>query len=234
MSGTTLAKWSAALRSAVLPPRTPARRRFHLWGRTSGLVSGLTCAAFAVQVGLSAGALGCQKAPAEPLPATTGAPTAFVVPPRTATPDVSAAPPPPPAPASPCPADPDKAPELATAQLSIDSGPVLTVELARTPKEAERGLMYRTSMAEDHGMLFYLGTREDHAFWMHNTCIPLDILFIDELGTIVGIKEDVPILNDQPRSVGRMSTHVLEVNGGWCRRHGVRAGQKLLFPKVSK
>lgn len=83
-------------------------------------------------------------------------------------------------------------------------------------------------------MLFYLGTRDDHAFWMRNTCIPLDLLYVDADGTIVGILEDVPILNDDQRAVGRPSTHVLEVNGGWCRRHGVRIGQKLLFPGRSK
>ena len=225
MSGTTLAKWSAALRSVVLPPRTPVRRRFLFVAAT------VTVAAL-----VSAGALGCQKAPAEPLPAATGAPTAFVVPPRPAatTADLEASTPPAKPVARPCPVDPDRSPELPTAQLSIESGPTLTVELAKSAKDAERGLMYRTSMPEEHGMLFYLGTREDHAFWMHNTCISLDILFVDELGTIVGILEDVPVLNDQPRGVGRMSTHVLEVNGGWCRRHGVRTGQKLLFPKLSK
>jgi uncharacterized membrane protein (UPF0127 family) len=89
-------------------------------------------------------------------------------------------------------------------------------------------------MDEDRGMLFFLGRREEHTFWMHNTCIPLDMLFIDHDGTIVGILEDVPTLNDDPRTVGRDSTHVLEVNAGWCRRHGVRVGQRLLLPALPK
>lgn len=172
-------------------------------------------------------ACACQKTPAEPAAATTGAPTTFSVPPRAAAAPLAETPK---DRAAACPADPENGATLATAPLRFESGQTLTVELARTPHETERGLMYRTSMPEDHGMLFYLSERDDHSFWMHNTCISLDMLFVDELGTIVGILEEVPTLNDEPRGVGRMSTHVLEVNAGWCRRHGVRAGQKLIFP----
>jgi len=90
--------------------------------------------------------------------------------------------------------------------------------------------MYRTSMAEDRGMLFDLGVRQVHTFWMHNTCIPLDMIFLDDDGFIVGIAENVPTLNDAPRSVPCPSTHVLEVNAGWSRRHGVRAGDRAVLP----
>lgn len=103
-------------------------------------------------------------------------------------------------------------------------------ELARTPQESERGLMFRTKMAEDHGMLFDLGDRREHAFWMHNTCLPLDMMFVDDDGTIVGVLENVPTLNDEERTVGCPSSWVLEVNAGWSRRHGVRAGQRLTLP----
>ncbi|HEX7602742.1 MAG TPA: DUF192 domain-containing protein, partial [Polyangiaceae bacterium] len=68
--------------------------------------------------------------------------------------------------------------------------------------------------------------------WMHNTCISLDMMFIDEDGTIVGILENVPTLNDEARTVGCPSRYVLEVNGGWSRRHGVSAGQKAVIPKM--
>ncbi len=227
MTGMDLAKWSAALRRMVLPPRTPVRCRFLLCARVTSLALVVTATAAVTAVATS----GCQKTPEEPAAATTSAPTVFVVPPRAASaasvgaPKVSA-------PA--CPADPEHGAPLPTASLRFESGPTLTVELAKTPHDTERGLMYRTSMAEDRGMLFYLAGRDDHSFWMRNTCIPLDMLFVDESGAIVGILEDVPILNEEPRGVGRLSTHVLEVNAGWCRRHGVRAGQKLLFPSPSK
>ncbi len=226
----TLAKWSAALRRKVLPPRTPVRRRFLL---SAVSLASLASLASVAPVALAALVGGCQKTPEEPSAATTSAPTVFAVPPRTATAAAaSVAPPKVSAPA--CPSDPEPNASLPTALLRFPAGPTLTVELARTAHDTERGLMYRTSMGEDRGMLFYLTAREDHAFWMRNTCIPLDMLFVDELGTIVGILEDVPILNEEPRSVGRLSSYVLEVNGGWCRRHGVRAGQKLLFPTLPK
>jgi uncharacterized membrane protein (UPF0127 family) len=138
-------------------------------------------------------------------------------------------PPPPALPAPRCPPDPTGPPMLATATLEIDNGAKVTAEIARTEEETSRGLMYRTKMAEDRGMIFAM-ERMEHTFWMKNTCLPLDMLFIDLDGTIVGIAENVPVLNEKSRTVGCPSTHVLEVNAGWCRRHGVRAGQKVKLP----
>ncbi len=83
--------------------------------------------------------------------------------------------------------------------------------------------MYRTMMPEMHGMLFEL-ERSDHAFWMHNTCISLDLVYIDG-SQIVGIVDSAPTLNDEPRSVGSLSNEVLELNAGFCKRHGIRVGQ---------
>jgi uncharacterized membrane protein (UPF0127 family) len=108
-------------------------------------------------------------------------------------------------------------------------GPLtLEVEVARPPHDTERGLMYRTSMPEDHGMLFQLD-RRDHTFWMHNTCISLDLLYIDG-DRIAGIVERAPILNDEPRGIGQPATDVVEVNAGYCQRHGIRAGQRVVLP----
>jgi hypothetical protein len=116
---------------------------------------------------------------------------------------------------------------LPAAKLQIpdaDPAPVtVEAEIAKSEHDSTRGLMYRTSMPEMHGMLFEL-ERADHVFWMHNTCIPLDLLYIDG-GHIVGIVESAPILNDDARSVGKMSNQVLELNAGFCKRHGVRIGQ---------
>jgi uncharacterized membrane protein (UPF0127 family) len=83
-------------------------------------------------------------------------------------------------------------------------------------------------------MLFSLTPREEHPFWMHNTCIPLDLLYIDEDGFIVGIIESAPTLNDAPRTVGCPSRYVLEVNAGWSRRHGVKAGQHMTIPSEAQ
>ena len=103
----------------------------------------------------------------------------------------------------------------------------VTVEIAQQDAERARGLMYRKHMAEDRGMIFAFDHREPHPFWMHNTCIPLDMLFVDDDGTIVGIEENAPTMNDSTFSVPCPSRYVIEVNAGYCRRHGVRAGQKV-------
>ncbi|WP_438021330.1 DUF192 domain-containing protein [Sorangium sp. So ce315] len=128
-----------------------------------------------------------------------------------------------------CPDDPTGPLQLATGKvIFLDAkAPDVTVEIARREKERARGLMYRKSMPENRGMIFVFEQRTRHAFWMHNTCIPLDMLFIDSDGTIVGIQENTPTLNDSTFDVSCPSTYVLEVNAGWTRRHGVVAGQKV-------
>lgn len=109
----------------------------------------------------------------------------------------------------------------------------IEVELAITEKERARGLMYRTHLADGHGMLFIdNGPPRIQSFWMHNTCIPLDMLFIDEEGRIAGILENVPPMNDKHRSISCRTNHVLEVPAGWSRKNGVKAGQKVILPEL--
>jgi uncharacterized membrane protein (UPF0127 family) len=145
--------------------------------------------------------------------------------------------PPPPVPRGPdprCPVDPeDGGARLPVVHVGFpDVGGVsVEAEIARSERESARGLMYRKSMAEEHGMLFDLRVRAAHPFWMHNTCIPLDMIYIDEDGLIVGIVENAPTLDDGTRDVGCPSRWVLEVNAGWSRRHGVRAGQHVALPR---
>ncbi len=103
----------------------------------------------------------------------------------------------------------------------------LDVEIASDDKARSRGLMYRTSMPEMAGMIFIFSERTEHQFWMMNTQIPLDMLFIDTDGKVVGIVEMAEPQTTTPRQVGRPSQRVLEVNGGWCGRHGVGAGDKV-------
>jgi uncharacterized membrane protein (UPF0127 family) len=150
---------------------------------------------------------------------------------------VEAPPVPPPASASACPRDPDGIPKLPIAQVAFPDAagnPKVEVEIVSSDAELQRGLMYRMSMPEAHGMLFRLGERRDHAFWMHNTCMSLDMLFVDDDGLVVGIVEGATPLNDASRSVGCPSSWVLETNAGWCRRHGVRAGQKMGIPAAAR
>ena len=130
---------------------------------------------------------------------------------------------------------PPKGP-LRTATVSFPDAagtPSLTVEVADDGLARQRGLMLRRSMPENRGMIFVFGEeRRDHEFWMHNTCIPLDMMFIDRDGTIVGIEENVPTMNDNTYSCGCSSTFVLEANAGWSRKHGVTPGQKAKFDGI--
>jgi uncharacterized membrane protein (UPF0127 family) len=132
-----------------------------------------------------------------------------------------------------CPPDPE-APRSPLPVVHVGfadvSGVAVDAELVRSEHDTMRGLMYRTALAEDTGMLFDLRRREDHQFWMHNTCIPLDLLFVDDDGLLVGIVENAPVLDDTSRGVGCPSRWVLEVNAGWARRHGVKAGQRVELP----
>jgi uncharacterized protein len=161
------------------------------------------------------------RAPA-PAPAPPGTASCVVPTPEAA--------PPPAARAKHCPADPEGNPDMPRAALTfVDApgSPRVQVERALTNAHRSRGLMYRTAMPDQQGMLFSWNTEQVQTFWMHNTCIPLDMLFIAKDGTIAGILEQVPTLNDAPRSIGCPVSHVLELNAGYARAHGVRAGQRI-------
>lgn len=108
------------------------------------------------------------------------------------------------------------------------------VELARSDAERASGLMHRERLDEDAGMLFLFPTSDDHGFWMKDTLIPLDMLFIAEDGRIVGIVERAEPRTLSLRSVGRPSRYVLEVNGGWSARQGVRADDRVRFENVPR
>ncbi len=139
-------------------------------------------------------------------------------------------PPPAAAPAMNCPADPETPPHLPMGQVRFSGAPgspSVSVELAASDAARTRGLMYRTALGADRGMLFSWSREEPRSFWMRNTCIPLDMLFIAADGTIVGILEQVPTLNTLPRSVPCPAQHVLEVNAGWTRAHGIEPGQRV-------
>jgi uncharacterized membrane protein (UPF0127 family) len=98
------------------------------------------------------------------------------------------------------------------------------VEVARTADEQERGLMFRNALAPDAGMLFVFPDEREHVFWMKNTLIPLDMIFIADGGRVVGVVENAEPLTTSQRTVHTPSRYVLEVNGGWSAAHGVKAG----------
>jgi uncharacterized membrane protein (UPF0127 family) len=129
-----------------------------------------------------------------------------------------------------CPKDPTGNLTLPMGRVTFveaTGSPAVDVELARDDASRERGLMYRTSMPENAGMLFSWTDERVRSFWMRNTCIPLDLLYITKDGIISGILEQVPTLNEAPRRINCPVAHVLELNAGWTRAHGVTPGMKV-------
>lgn len=96
-----------------------------------------------------------------------------------------------------------------------------TVEVARTPEEQARGLMHRTSLAPDRGMLFPFARPKFASFWMKNTFIPLDIIFIRSDGSIDRIAENTIPESPEPVVSGGEVAAVLELAGGTAARLGI-------------
>lgn len=126
-----------------------------------------------------------------------------------------------------------------TLTLHSDDGSAtveVKIEVADSPKEREKGLMNRTTMAEDEGMLFVFTTSEMLSFWMKNTKLPLDILFFDEEGAFVSYAAMQPCTND-PCPVYKSaakSMYALEVNKGFREAHKIGVGWKIDLKQVKK
>ena len=98
-----------------------------------------------------------------------------------------------------------------------------TVEVAATPQQQETGMMFRTSVAPDRGMVFPYEPAQEVAFWMKNTLIPLDIIYIRRDGTIVRITQ-AQALDLTPLPSGEPITAVLEIGGGRAAELGIKEG----------
>lgn len=112
-------------------------------------------------------------------------------------------------------------------QDAYGSPRLVEVEVAATHDSRTRGLMWRRRLEPGKGMLFLFGFDQDHSFWMRNTFIPLDMIFIAQDGRVVGIVENTVPHSLQSRSVGKLSRHVLEVPGGWSAQVGLKTGARL-------
>ena len=118
--------------------------------------------------------------------------------------------------------------------LHTSAGDVpVTVEVAATPERQSLGLMYRKDLSADAGMLFIFPRAQHLTFWMKNTVLPLDMIFIGDDRRVVGIVKDAVPYTTTPREVAGDSRYVLEVNAGFSERHGVRAGDAVTFEGVS-
>jgi uncharacterized membrane protein (UPF0127 family) len=141
----------------------------------------------------------------------------------------------PPAPPSPAPHAGDTAGPYTGPKVVIatpDGDTEVKVEVVATEPKIQKGLMYRRHLPLDAGMLFLMDKEREWPFWMRNTLIPLDMLFIGSDMKVVGIVENAEPLTETLRTVGKPSLYVLEVNGGWSKAHHVGAGAPVRFENV--
>jgi uncharacterized protein len=116
---------------------------------------------------------------------------------------------------------------LEVVTLCIKSGKKIRsfkVEAARTSQQQAQGLMFRTTLADDAGMIFPFPEPRGASFWMKNTVIPLDIIFIRANGTIESIAENTIPYSTDPVAAGEPVTAVLELRGGLTGESGIAAG----------
>ena len=105
------------------------------------------------------------------------------------------------------------------------------IETANTEYKRTIGLMYRKKMADNQAMLFVFGDEQPRAFWMHNTYIPLDIIFLDKNRKIVSVQKNAQPLNDRSLPSGKPAQYVLEVKAGTYDRLGLQPGDSLAVSK---
>ncbi len=106
-----------------------------------------------------------------------------------------------------------------------------TVEVARTDEQQQQGLMNRQSLAPDRGMLFPYAAPREASFWMKNTLIPLDMIFIRADGTIARIEENTVPLSLEPVASLEPVGAVLELAGGRSAELGIKPGDKVTWPR---
>lgn len=103
------------------------------------------------------------------------------------------------------------------------AGNTVTLEVAQTVEEQRKGLMFRTSLPENHGMLFIFEPPREVAMWMKNTRMDIDAAFFDACGMLLNIREMKEGTLDLHHSFGNAAT-VVEMPGGWFAKHNIRSG----------
>ena len=118
-----------------------------------------------------------------------------------------------------------QAPQLPTVQLSAGIH-LVTAEFAAGDAARTRGLMFRSSLPTNHGMLFLFEDRRPHCMWMRNTLIPLSVAFIEDDGTIVNIRDMQP--HDESRHcAAKPVRYALEMAQGWFAQKGIGPGARI-------
>ncbi len=126
-----------------------------------------------------------------------------------------------------------KAEPKVTIMTKLGRDVAFQVEVADSPTKRELGLQFRRDLAADRGMIFLFPAESQQSFWMKNTPISLDMIFISRDMKIVGIVEQTVPFSLDSRSVGTPSQYVLEINGGLAKRHGIQVGDRVRFDSLS-
>jgi hypothetical protein len=109
----------------------------------------------------------------------------------------------------------------------------IDIEIADTPQKRETGLMGRPTLGEKQGMLFIFEVEQDLAFWMMNTMISLDMLFVDGRNEIVTIHSRTEPFSTESYPATKPGRYVVEVNAGYCEEYGIRVGDKIRFERTA-
>ena len=115
--------------------------------------------------------------------------------------------------------------EMTAIELAVN-GQKITAEVARTNPERMTGLMHRRMLPENRGMLFVFPDVARHSMWMMNTYVPLSVAFLDERGVIINIEDMEPLTQDA-HGASKPARYALEMNKGWFRKRGIKAGAKV-------
>ena len=119
---------------------------------------------------------------------------------------------------------------VGSVRFETPRGPwIVKVEIAANGAERERGLMFRRDLPQDRGMIFLFPATAEHGFWMHNTLLSLDMIFLGEDRRVVGLVANAAPLTETLRSVGRPSRYVVEVSAGEAAAHAVGPGVQAAF-----
>ena len=105
----------------------------------------------------------------------------------------------------------------------------LDIEIAAEAQERSQGLMWRKKMEDKQAMIFLFDYPQPQSFWMRNTYIPLDIIFVNEKFEVVTVLKNIPVLNDLPRPSGKPAQYVIEVNAGVASKYNIVPGMKVAW-----
>jgi uncharacterized protein len=110
----------------------------------------------------------------------------------------------------------------------------IDIQIANNDFDRELGLMNRKQMDENRGMLFIFPVEQIQSFWMENTYIPLDMIFVNAAKKIVTIHRNTKILSEQSYPSSAPALYVIEVNAGYCSRHSIAEGDRINFIELNQ